>query len=63
MRFGIIQGVAIWEMDMVAVIFISPSTQLLQLQLNSYSSMHQLAKYVQWPLATAVISTFATAEK
>ena len=29
--------VAIWEKDMVVVIFISPSTQPLQLQLNSYS--------------------------
>ena len=37
MRFGFIQGVAIWEKDMVAVIFISPSSQPLQLQLYSYS--------------------------
>ena len=36
-----IQGVAIWEKDKVAVIFISPSSQLLQLQL-----FHTVATYV-----------------
>ena len=38
MRFGFIQGVAIWEKDMVEVNLISPpSSQPLQLQLFSYS--------------------------
>ena len=34
MRFGFIQGVAIWEKDKVAVIF---SAQPWQMQLNSYT--------------------------
>ena len=61
MRFGFIQGVAIWEKDMVAVIFSAP-----QMQLNSYTVaavVHQIRKPFCTSDDTPIFNIQVTKEK